>query len=108
MPLQGPENRTDAPAPTFRRGRARDRPAVERLAVDIAEAAKMIGVSYNTLWRAIHDNQFPAVRIRDRILVPLRAIEMLFDAACNSGELIDSAAWTAEWTSSNSNGPSAD
>ena len=106
MPLQGPETRADAPAPTFRRSRARARPAVESLAIDIAEAAEMIGVSYNTLWRAIQADEFPAVRIRGRILVPRKAIKMLFDAACASGELIDAAAWTANWTGEAPNVPS--
>lgn len=101
MAPQRPENRPDASAPVapaFSRRRARDRPAAERISMDIREAAEMIGVSYNTLWRAIHDGQFPGVKIRDRIVVPRRAIEMLFDAACTSGELTDAAAWTAEWT----------
>lgn len=102
MSPQAPENRTDASTPptTFRRRRPRDRPAVERVSVDIREAAEMIGVSYNTLWRAIRDDQFPAVRIRDRIIVPLQAINMLLDAACASGELVDAAGWTANWISS--------
>jgi excisionase family DNA binding protein len=78
------------------------------MSIDISEAAEMIGVSYNTLWRAIHDGQFPGVRIRDRILVPRRAIEMLFDAACNSGELVDAATWTDEWTSSLATAPATD
>ena len=70
---------------------------VNRLAVPIDEAAAMIGVSYNTLWRAVRENQFPGVKIRDRILIPIKAVHMLFEAAAESGELVDSAAWTANW-----------
>jgi Helix-turn-helix domain len=73
---------------------------VTRLSVPLDEAAAMIGVSYNTLWRAVRDNQFPGVKIRDRILVPLKALDMLFDTATTTGELIDAAAWTANWTAS--------
>jgi excisionase family DNA binding protein len=110
MSPQAPENRADASAPTtsFRRRRTRDRPAAERLSVDIGEAAEMIGVSYTTLWRAIRDNQFPGVRIRDRILVPVRAINMLLDSACESGELVDAAAWTAQWANSVAIAPATD
>jgi len=71
-----------------------------RLAVPLDEAAAMVGVSYNTLWRAVRDNQFPGVRIRDRIVVPIKAIDKLFDAATTTGELVDSAEWTAHWTAS--------
>jgi hypothetical protein len=73
---------------------------VLRLGAPLDEAAAMVGVSYNTLWRATRAGQFPAVKIRDRIVIPLKAIEMLFDAATSSGELIDAAAWTAHWTAS--------
>lgn len=78
-----------------------------RLAVPLDEAAAMIGVSYNTLWRAVRDNQFPGVRIRDRIVVPIKAIDKLFDAATATGELVDSAEWTAHWTASLAGGDAA-
>jgi hypothetical protein len=72
--------------------------SVDRLGVPLDEAAAMVGVSYNTLWRAARAGQFPAVKIRDRIVVPIKAVEMLFDAAIAAGELIDAAEWTAHWT----------
>lgn len=81
--------------------------AVNRLAAPIDEVAAMIGVSYNTLWRAVRENQFPGVKVRDRILIPLKAVDMLFDAASASGELIDSANWTANWTASLVSGQAA-
>jgi len=77
-----------------RRGVAHDAP---RLAVPIDEAAAMLGVSYMTLWRAIRENQFPGVRLRDRILVPLKAVDLLLDSAIQSGELIDTPDWTEHW-----------
>lgn len=78
-----------------------------RLAVPIDEAAAMVGVSYNTLWRAVRDNQFPGVRIRDRIVIPIKAIDMLFDTATTTGELVDSTEWTAHWTASLAPGDAA-
>jgi predicted DNA-binding transcriptional regulator AlpA len=71
-----------------------------RLGLPLDEAAAMIGVSYNTLWRAVRDGQFPGVKIRDRIVIPLKAIDMLFEAATSTGELVDAAEWTAHWTAS--------
>ena len=61
------------------------------------EAGAMLGVSYMTLWRAIRENQFPGLQLRGRIIVPLKAVDLLLDTAVQSGELIDTAAWTANW-----------
>ncbi|MCQ6249246.1 MULTISPECIES: helix-turn-helix domain-containing protein [Streptomyces violaceusniger group] len=77
--------------------RRRTAAARSPLAVSVKEAAGMIGVSYMTLWRAIREGEFPGVKIRDRILVPVQAVQMLFAAAVESGELVDSAEWTAAW-----------
>lgn len=83
------------------------RPAqpVQRLSVPLAEAAEMIGVSYNTLWRAVRDHQFPGVKIRDRIVIPIKAIERIFEDATTSGQLIDAAQWTADWTATHTPTP---
>jgi excisionase family DNA binding protein len=69
----------------------------ERVAVPIDEAAAMIGVSYMTLWRAIRDHEFPGIKLRGRILVPVKAVDLLMDSAVKSGELVDAPAWTAAW-----------
>jgi hypothetical protein len=84
---------------TFRRTGTPGTPPAARLGMDIREAAAMIGVSYMTLWRAIREDQFPGVKLRDRIIVPVKAVEMLLETATQSGELIDAAAWTAAWRS---------
>jgi len=68
-----------------------------RLAAPIDEAAAMLGVSYMTLWRAIRENQFPGLQLRGRILVPLKAVDLLLDTAVQSGELVETATWTANW-----------
>ncbi|WP_262062622.1 helix-turn-helix domain-containing protein [Streptomyces sp. STR69] len=68
-----------------------------RLAITIAEAAEQLGVSYQTLWRAIREGEFPGIKIRGRILVPTKAIELLMESVTRSGQLVDAADWTAAW-----------
>ncbi len=59
----------------------------------VAETARMFGMSEMTLYRAIAAGQFPAVRIRGRLIVPARAIQAMVDAAVGSGGLVEAAAW---------------
>ena len=74
----------------------RGRPAGEaRPFLSVAEAARQFGMSQMTLYRAIHAGEFPAVRIRGRIIVPARAIEEMVAAALSSGGEVDAAAWVA-------------
>jgi len=46
-----------------------------------------------TLYRAIQAGEFPAVRIRGRIIVPVKAIEAMTDAALQSSGLVEAADW---------------
>jgi len=71
--------------------------ATASLAVGLRSTARLIGVSYNTLWRASSESQFPTMRIRSRVLVPRPALDSLLDAAVTRRELIDAAIWTTEW-----------
>lgn len=59
----------------------------------VARTAKLIGMSVMTLYRAIHGGEFPAVRVRGRLLVPARAIDEMVAAAMTSGSVVDAAAW---------------
>ncbi|MGH3341382.1 MAG: helix-turn-helix domain-containing protein [Carbonactinosporaceae bacterium] len=59
----------------------------------VAEAARMFGMSEMTLYRAIHAGEFPAIRIRGRLIIPAKAIDAMADAAL-SGQLVDAADWT--------------
>ncbi|MFE1288641.1 helix-turn-helix domain-containing protein [Streptomyces sp. NPDC058751] len=88
-------------APAVKLQRVKGGTAPNRLAIAIGEAAVQLGVSYQTLWRAIHDGEFPGIKIRGRILVPVKAIELLMESVTKSGQLIDVADWTTSWRAEN-------
>ena len=46
-----------------------------------------------TLYRAIADGEFPAVKIRGRVIVPAKAVESMIEAATADGTLVDAADW---------------
>ena len=46
----------------------------ERLAVDVKEAAKMLGIGLRTAWKAVQDGRIPTVRYGKRVVVPLSAL----------------------------------
>lgn len=48
---------------------------------DVKRVAAILGVSPMTIYRAIHDGQIPAVRVRRRFLVPAGALDDLTRAA---------------------------
>ena len=60
----------------------------------VAEAARILGTSTMTLYRAIADQEFPAVRIRGRLIVPVRAVESMIESAMATSGVVDSADWT--------------
>jgi len=53
---------------------------VERLALSVAEAAAVLGVSKDAIYDAVRCHELPAIRIRRRILIPLAALEQLMTA----------------------------
>lgn len=59
----------------------------------VARAAEMLGMAPVTLYRAIRAREFPAVRVRGRLIVPAKAIEAMADAAVVDQALIDAAGW---------------
>jgi excisionase family DNA binding protein len=62
----------------------------------VNEAAKILRCNGSTLYRAIREDAFPAVRIRTRYVVPATVIERLARDAEESGVCIDVAKNTAE------------
>jgi excisionase family DNA binding protein len=71
----------DAPAPRF---------------YSVAEAARILGAAPVTLYRAIRAGEFPAVRIRGRLIVPASALEAMSATTVSSGALVDAAEWTSQ------------
>ena len=60
------------------------------------EAARILRVDPATLYRAIRDDAFPAVRIRTRYVVPAAALEKLMAEAAESDACIDVAQMAAQ------------
>jgi excisionase family DNA binding protein len=59
----------------------------------VAQAAAMVGVSTMSLYRAINAGGFPAVRIRGRLIVPVKAIDAMADLAIAEQTIVDAAGW---------------
>ncbi len=57
----------------------------------VAQAAHMFGTAPVTLYRAIRAGEFPAVRIRGRLIVPAKAIEAMAEAAVTDQTVVDAA-----------------
>jgi excisionase family DNA binding protein len=55
--------------------------ADDRLAYGVNEAAQRLGVGPMTLYREIAEGKLPAIRIRDRLLVPKVVLERLVEEA---------------------------
>ena len=62
----------------------------------VTEVARMFGMSPMTVYRAIAAGEFPAVRVRGRLIVPARAIEEMVTAALADQGLVDAAEWVPE------------
>jgi excisionase family DNA binding protein len=62
----------------------------------VREAAQIMRCNPSTLYRAIREDAFPAVRVRTRYVVPARAIEELIDRASASDGCVDVAKVTAQ------------
>lgn len=60
----------------------------KRLAVSVAEAARMCGVSRPTLSRWTNIPDFPSIRIGGRVLIPLAGLEKWLDTHAAGAETI--------------------
>ena len=56
------------------KGRATESVEVPRF-YSVAQVARMLGMSTMTVYRAIAAGEFPAIKVRGRLIVPARAIE---------------------------------
>jgi excisionase family DNA binding protein len=66
--------------------------AVRPIFYTVAEAASLLRVDRATLYRAIREDGFPAVRVRSRYVIPAVAVERLAADAVESGGCVDVAA----------------
>ena len=62
----------------------------------VAQVAQMLGMSAMTVYRAIAAGEFPAVRIRGRLIVPARAVEAMVETAMTENTVVDAAGWVPE------------
>ena len=62
----------------------------------VREAAQILRIDPATLYRAIRDDAFPAVRVRTRYVVPAVALDKLIAEAAESGGCVDVARMAAE------------
>ncbi|MBK0868305.1 helix-turn-helix domain-containing protein [Saccharopolyspora sp. HNM0986] len=62
----------------------------------VREAARIMRCNPSTLYRAIRENAFPAVRVRTRYVVPSAAVDQLAAEASESGARVDVAQMAAE------------
>ncbi len=59
----------------------------------VAEVARMFGMSAMTVYRAIAAGEFPAVKVRGRLIVPARALDEMVEAAVADRSVVDAAEW---------------
>jgi excisionase family DNA binding protein len=62
----------------------------------VREAARILRVDPATIYRAIRENAFPAVRIRNRYIVPAAAVERMAADAAASGSCVDVGRMTVQ------------
>jgi excisionase family DNA binding protein len=62
----------------------------------VPEAARVLRVTSATIYRAIRDDAFPAVRIRTRYVIPAAAVDRMAAEAAESGGCVDVAQMAAQ------------
>jgi excisionase family DNA binding protein len=72
--------------------RRRDDPEPERF-YKVPEAARLLRVSTMTLYRAINEGKFPAIRVRNRLAVPAKAIDEMEASALMTQSVVDTIDW---------------
>ena len=59
----------------------------------VPDAARLIGTAPVTLYRAIRAREFPAIRVRGRLIIPAQALDAMIDMAIEEQDVVDAAAW---------------
>lgn len=68
----------------------------------VPEAAALLSISQEYLYRLIQADGFPAVRMRiggrqGRYVVPAKAVEQLLNHATDTANCVDTGEWTQQW-----------
>jgi len=71
------------------------------------EAAKVFRVSDDLMYDLIRAGEFPAIKLRSRYVVPLRALQQLEADAMSAGSVVDVAEWTGAWLEEQRQGSAA-
>ncbi|MGE0298625.1 MAG: helix-turn-helix domain-containing protein [Pseudonocardia sp.] len=75
--------------PAQGRGQAQETPRF----FSVPEVARIFGMSPVTVYRAIAAGEFPAVRIRGRLIVPAKAVEEMAEVAMAEHAVVDAGGW---------------
>jgi excisionase family DNA binding protein len=62
----------------------------------VAEVAAIFGLSSMTVYRAIQDGDLPGLKLRHRVIVPVKAIDAMIEAASSDGSLVNAASWVSD------------
>lgn len=62
----------------------------------VRETARILRVAPSTLYRAIREGAFPAVRVRSRYVVPAATLDRLLAEVAETGGLVDPAQMAAQ------------
>jgi excisionase family DNA binding protein len=62
----------------------------------VREAAQVLRCDPATLYRAIRDDSFPAVRLRSRYVIPAQVLNQMVQDAIDTGACVDLARTAAE------------
>lgn len=55
------------------------------------ETATLLGLSEATLYRAIRDGEFPAIKVRGRYVIPSKVIDQLEELAMTDRRVVNTA-----------------
>lgn len=72
-----------------------DMPAELPAFYTVAETARLLRVDAATIYRAIREDAFPAIRVRTRYVIPATAVHQLAARAAETGGCVDVAAIAA-------------
>jgi excisionase family DNA binding protein len=75
----------------------------------VPEAAVLLSISQEYLYRLIQAGGFPAVRMRiggrqGRYVIPAKAVEQLLDQATDASACVETAEWTKTWQCTSAGG----